>query len=345
MCVLSFLRSTVPEGNQGYYMPKLGKKKAAKKKASKAPAKKNKAQGTIPLQELLEHEALEPADNLRFDRVWLFLHGLQGSGKTTCAWSLANEWEGFPRRDRKKKVQIVSTIGLGVDVASVSGLLAQGYQIPYYIDLRGLMYKKECDIYDAWEYALDFVYEAIEKDPRIENIILDPLSTLAALIEAYWHHKDRMPQAFNKRSQKLEPDTRGFWGQVKWAHQHFSDSWMDIPLRRVVCCHSRAARDEGDVGSAAEKKRIQMLSGIAQAAIVPDCSGMGLEAWTRPATLELYLEPQKLPKGNAPFKYWAYGYGSETDARTKNRWLDALAEKEPADLQHILKKVRDYANG
>jgi len=342
-------------------MPKKVATKAPNKAAKKKTAKKTnttKPAAPVTPKVTATNSVFQQPNQIEvdFDTISIMVHGPVGGGKTTFAFSISKYFpKDFPRKKGSKTIVLKDTIQVGIDNGSIDGLLAQGIKPGYFVNLPRLLApysKKELqqpeaqrrpqasDIMDAIDMVVDGIYDIIESDPEVENVVIDTVSRLDKYMLNHWRRPENMP-----KTQAGKNDTRGMYGELLISHQNFESEIMCLPIRKIFLAHTKATSGDGNEET---KNRRALQDGTQKVEAVPAITGQGGDGYIQDSSLEVVIKPDIAPSrsGGKKIKTY-YAYTDVVDAsgvsmRTKNRFEEALDFREPAHLGKIMQKIRAY---
>jgi hypothetical protein len=272
------------------------------------------------------------------DESHFLVHAPQGVGKTFTGISSSKKWPAGPLKKSKKIIHVIDDVAhIGADKGSVDGLRQYGIRVVHHIDMRRLLRppkkgEKKRPVAEDMMQALDWATDAVEArvyKHGLTSVVFDTLTNLSNEIV-------KVAEALDFRTKSGEPNNYAKWDYVSDA-LHTLWTWgCNLPCQVYWLCHSEGMR-EGETRK--EQLNVKAMKGIGQWDIIPKVDGRkGFGLFTSHTSMIATMEAE-YDEETKTWNRWILPLGGN-GFLGKNRWLDCLDEREPPNMNAIIKKIK-----
>ena len=254
------------------------------------------------------------------------IHGPPGHGKTRCAAMASKGW------GTKEKV-LDDQLWIMFDHHGLAGLVAEGYTIPYVIDVPLLIKEgkngRPLNALQALAIVYTTMYAAIAAYPGIRIVIGDTISALDDMLVKYWD--ENCPETKGGKRNTME-----MWTCLRNSHTQFFDVLTSVDKYIIFLAHPKTVDEEH--ANAIQLAKIQSVSTPGKANLIPQITGQSLGLYTKHTSLEMSLlaiPGAGLSKTSTRklFSHANAGY------RGKNRFQGIIPDEMDADLGKVIELI------
>lgn len=254
-------------------------------------------------------------------RFILVVDGVPKSGKTVFSFGASKNFPGAEQVG-KTPFAIDDMLFLTYENA-LDGMPGLKVKCEYVFDAINYMGKNGKTIIEANQKALELVHHL---KGRVHTVVVDTLTSMDIALVTYADGKFM--------SHAGREDKFAMYRFILAAHRKFFSALRETGLNVIFNCHLKAVSDP-ETSSQAAKQR---ASGATTGQIEPAVSGSALNIYKANCTAILPVVVEVDAKTRQARRS-IYTSNAPGDVMAGSRWGTLLDSQEPADLQHILKKV------
>ncbi len=267
-------------------------------------------------------DLVQSSKSTAMSRMIIAVHAPVKHGKTFLA---ATASQFFPASlPSPTDVELDDLLWLTFDVGALDGFTEVGLSVPQ-IDVTSILASTRGDIFKATDLAMQAAQAYIQRG-LTSWIVVDTVSSLDRMLNEYW---ERNNPASGTGEEKFV-----LYRMIASSHAKFYTNLTLIAPRIIFLFHSTAKFDTDD--KARRKTRATAMPG--ESAIVPEITGKSRGTYLANCSLELALRAVKDPSSKT-IKRTVYPYGG-MDFEGGGRFHQSLGQEEPANLTHILAKIK-----